>query len=91
MACSDNWDCPSSSETLLRDAWLWLSVVPRRLMGCLDSAPSRLSVLPWTERGGVRGEARGGRSVGRSAAGTYMEVFGGRNWRVAMGGKWEEA
>ena len=79
MACSDNCDCPSSSETLLRETCLWVSIVPRRLIGSRDSAPSRLSVLPWTERGGVRGEARGGRSVGRSAAGTYMGVFGGRN------------
>ena len=70
---------------------MWLSVVPRRVMGRLDSAPSKLSVLPWTERGGVRGEARGGRSVGRNAAGTYIGVFGGRSWRVARGGKWEEA
>lgn len=84
-ACSDVCDCPSS-ETLPRAACLRLSVVLRWLSGRLDSAPSRLSVLPWTERGGVRGEARGGRSVGRSAAGTYMGVFGGRSWRVARGG-----
>lgn len=58
-------------------------------MGRLDAAASRLSVLPWTDRGGVRGEARGGRSVGRSAAGTYMGVFGGRSWRL-IGGNWEE-
>ena len=89
MACSDNCGCPPSSDTLLRASCLWLSVVLRRLIGSLDSAPSRLSVLPWTERGGVRGEAREGRSVGRSAAGTYIGVFGGRNWRVAMGGNWE--
>lgn len=67
-------------------ACLRLSVVLRWLSGRRDSVPSRLSVLPWTERGGVRGEGRGGRSVGRSAAGTYMGVFGGRSWRVARGG-----
>ena len=89
-ACSDACNCPFS-ETLLREACLRLSVLLRRLIGCLDSAPSRLSVLPWTERGGVRGEARGGRSVGRRAAGTYMGVFGGRSWRVASGDNWEEA
>ena len=77
--------------TLPREACLRLSVVLRRLTGRPDSAWSRLSVLPWTERGGVRGEGRGGRSVGRSAAGTYMGVFGGRNWRVARGGNCEEA
>ena len=82
--CSDVCDCPSS-ETLPREACLRLSVVLRLLIGRLASAPSRLSVLPWTERGGVRGEGRGGRSVGRSAAGTYMGVFGGRSWRVARG------
>ncbi len=90
MACSDIWDCPSS-ESLPREVWLRFSVVLRRLIGRRDSAPSRLSVLPWTERGGVRGEARGGRSVGRSAAGTYMGVFGGRSCRVARGGNWDEA
>ncbi len=46
---------------------------------------SRLSVLPWSERGGVRGAARGGRSVGRSAAGIYMGDLGGRIWRWASG------
>ena len=85
MACSDVCDDPSS-ETLPREACLRLSVVLRRLIGRLDSAPSRLSVLPWTERGGVRGVARGARSVGRRAAGTYIGVFGGRNWRVAKSG-----
>lgn len=89
-ACSDVWDCPSS-VTLPREACLRLSVVLRRLMGRPDSAPLRLSVLPWTERGGVRGDGRGGRSVGRSAAGTYIGVFGGRIWRVARGGNCEEA
>lgn len=89
-ACSDACDC-SSSETRLRDACLRLSPVLRRLIGRPNSAPSRLSVLPWMERGGVRGEGRGGRSVGRSAAGTYMGVFGGRSWRVARGGNCEEA
>ena len=88
MAGSDVCDCPSSG-TLPREACLRLSVLLRRLIGRLDSSPSRLSVLPWTERGGVRGEARGGRSVGRSAAGTYMGVFGGRSWRVASGENWE--
>ena len=88
--CSDVCDCPSS-ETLPREACLQLSVVLRRLIGRPDSVPSRLSVLPWTERGGVRGEGRGGRSVGRSAAGTYMGVFGGRSWRVARGGNCVEA
>ena len=29
----------------------------------------RLSLLPWVDRGGVRGWERGGGSVGRSAAG----------------------
>ena len=88
-AASDVCDCPSS-ETLLREACLRVSAVLRRLTGRLDSGPSRLSVLPWTERGGVRGEGRGGRSVGRSAAGTNMGVFGGRNWRVPRSGNWEE-
>ena len=56
--------------------------VERRLMGRVASALlSRLSVLPCRERGGVRGEARSGRSVGRRAAGMYMGDFGGRIWR----------
>ena len=84
-ACSDVCDW-LSSETLLSATCFRLSVVLRRLTGRPVPAPSRLSVLPWTERGGVRGEGRGGRSVGRSAAGTYIGVFGGRNWRVARGG-----
>lgn len=90
ISCSDRCDCPSS-ETWPREVCVWSSVVLRRLIGRLDSAPSRLSVLPWTERGGVRGEARGGRSVGRSAAGTYIGVLGGRSWRVDRGENWEEA
>lgn len=48
------------------------SVVDRRLDGRLGrNFLSRLSVLPWTLRGGVRGWDRGGGSVGRSAAGRY--------------------
>lgn len=53
-------------------------------MGRAESAfLTRLSVLPWRERGGVRGEARCGRSVGRRAAGVYIGAFGGRIWRFA--------
>jgi len=40
---------------------------------------SRLSVLPCTLRGGVRGEARCGREVGRRAAGMNMGDLGGRS------------
>ena len=56
-----------------------------RLLVGRFSALSRLSVLPWMERGGVSGEGRCGRSVGRNAAGTYIGDFGGRNWRFASG------
>ena len=47
------------------------AVVERRLPGRLRVRPflTRLSVLPWTLRGGVKGCERGGGSVGRSAAG----------------------
>lgn len=33
----------------------------------------------------MSGDDRWGRSVGRSAAGMYMGVFGGRSWRVGRG------
>lgn len=75
----------SSSVTFPR-AFL-LSAVERRLTGRPVAVPSRLSVLPWTERGGVRGEARGGRSVGRRTAGMYMGDLGWRKWeRLRMSG-----
>ena len=45
----------------------------------------KLSVLPSMLRGGVRGEGRGGRSVGRRTAGVYIGDLGGRSWRVASG------
>lgn len=75
----------SSSLTLPKAPLFLLSVVVERLLiGRFGSALSKLSVLPWTERGGVRGEGRG-RSVGRRAAGTYIGDFGGRIWRLARG------
>lgn len=75
----------SSSLTLFMAPFFLLSV-DRLLMGRLGAALlSRLSVLPWTERGGVRGEGRCCRSVGRSAAGVYMGDLGWRNWRLARG------
>ena len=46
--------------------------------------PSRLSKLPCTLRGGVRG-CLGGLSVGRSTAGTYMGDFRGRSCFVCKG------
>lgn len=59
---------------------LRVEAVERRLTGRLSPpVRSRLSVLPWRLRGGVRGEGRCGRSVGRRAAGTYMGDFGGRS------------
>ena len=62
------------------------AVVDRREVGLLVFPfLSRLSVLPWTLRGGVSGCERGGRSVGRNAAGMYMGDLGGRSWRVARG------
>lgn len=64
--------------------FLLSAVVERRLIGRLGSALSKLSVLPWTECGGVKGEGRS-RSVGRRAAGTYMGDFGRRIWRLARG------
>lgn len=75
----------SSSLTFPRVAFVMLSVVERLLIGRCGSELSRLSVLPWTERGGVRGEGRCWRSVGRSAAGTYMGDFDARSWRFASG------
>ena len=54
-------------------------------MGLVASVLSRLSVLPCTLLGGVRGDERCGRSVGLRAAGTYNGDFGGRSWRVARG------
>ena len=75
----------SSSLSLPSALWSALLLVVERLLVGLFSAFSRLSVLPWTERGGVRGEGRFGRSVGRRAAGTYMGDLGGRSWRFARG------
>lgn len=46
------------------------SAVERRLIGLFPSALCRLSVLPCTLRGGVKGDGLFGRSVGRRAAGT---------------------
>ena len=61
-----------------------LSLVDPRLGGGLaPSAPSRLSMLLCRLRGGVSGEGRGGRSVGRKTAGTYIGHLGGRSCRVA--------
>lgn len=53
-------------------------------MGRFGAALSRLSVLPCTERGGVRGAGRD-RSVGRRAAGMYIGDLGGRICRFARG------
>ena len=75
----------SSSITWPSFLLFLLSVVDRLLVGLTLSAPSRLSVLPCTLRGGVRGDERGGLSVGRRTAGTYMGDLGPRNWRVASG------
>lgn len=75
----------SSSITWPNFLFFLLSVVDRLLVGLTLSAPSRLSVLPCTLRGGVRGDERGGLSVGRRTAGTYMGDLGPRNWRVASG------
>ncbi len=75
----------SSSLTLPKGPFFLLSaVVERLLIGRFGPALSKLSVLPWTERGGVMGEGRG-RSVGRRAAGTYIGDFGGRIWRLVRG------
>ena len=76
--CSSSLSLPSALSRAV------LVVVERLLVG-LFSAFSKLSVLPWTERGGVRGVVRCGRSVGRNAAGTYMGDFGGRSCRFARG------
>lgn len=62
-----------------------LSPVERRLSGPAASLRLRLSVLLFTLRGGVSGDGRWGRSVGRSAAGMYMGDFGGRSCRVGWG------
>ena len=75
----------SSSVTCPSFLLLLPSVAERLLEGLALSAPSRLSVLPCTLRGGVRGDERGGRSVGRRTAGTYIGDLGPRNWRVAKG------
>jgi hypothetical protein len=75
----------SSSAASARTAFLLLEAVDRRLMGRPVCERSKLSVLPWTLRGGVRGAGRRGFSVGRSAAGIYMGDLGGRSCRVASG------
>ena len=75
----------SSSVTFPSLPLFLLSVLERLLVGLALSAPSRLSVLPCTLRGGVSGEERGGRSVGLRTAGTYIGDFGPRSWRVARG------
>lgn len=78
----DSFFIHSYSATLLMPLDL-LSMVERRLMGSADS--SKLSREPCILRGGVIGEDFWGRSVGRSAAGTYSGPLGGRNWRDCRG------
>lgn len=79
-------DGDSASLTFPSVSFFLLSAVERRLTGRLGLVlSSRLSVLPWTERGGVRGEGRYGLSVGRRAAGMYIGALGGRSWRLARG------
>lgn len=75
----------SLSLNLPNAPFFLLSAVAERLLaGRLGLVLFKLSVLPWTERGGVRVPGRN-RSVGRRAAGTYMGDFGGRIWRLASG------
>lgn len=75
----------SSSVTCTSFPLFLLSIVERLLAGLVLSAPSKLSVLPCTLRGGVSGDERSGRSVGRRTAGTYIGDLGPRSWRVARG------
>lgn len=77
---------PSLSQTSAKGAFLLLSVdlLDSGLAAGRPSA-SKLSVLPCMLRGGVRGDARCGRSVGRRAAGMYMGDLGVRDWRFARG------
>ena len=42
-------------------------------------------MLPCKLRGGVSGDERGGLSVGRRTAGTYIGDLGPRSWRVPKG------
>lgn len=80
----------SCSATLLIPLDL-LSMVERRLTGSVGSASFGLSSEPCTLRGGVIGEDFCGRSVGRSAAGTYRGPFSGRSWRDCSGSWWRAA
>ena len=75
----------SSSATCPSFPLFLLSAVERLLAGLVLSATTKLSVLPCTLRGGVNGDERGGRSVGRRTAGTYIGDLGPRSWRVARG------
>ena len=75
----------SSSVTCTSFPPFLRSALERLLVGLVRSTPSKLSVLPCTLRGGVSGDERGGLSVGRRTAGTYIGDLGPRNWRVTRG------
>ena len=77
-------DSVSGSSPTTVGFLLLLSDVDRRLIVVWPPLSSKLSVLPCILRGGVRGDCRCGRSVGRKTAGTYKGDLRAR-WRVANG------